>query len=236
MDGLQETLMQSLFSAKNEINWFAELSIAANKLGFDFCAYGIRTTLPISKPKVLMLNNYSQDWQQHYIHKNYLTIDPTVLHGMRSVMPLVWTDNIFSTCKPFWEEARFHGLQVGWAQSCHDAKGVGGLLSLARSHDELTPNELNANSLMMSWLTQVAHEGMSQRLLPRLMPEMAIELSVREIEVLQWTAEGKTSADVGEILNIAERTVNFHINNAMVKLDVCNKTAAAIKAAILGLL
>lgn len=236
MDGLQETLMQSLLSAKNEIDWFAALSNAANKLDFEFCAYGIRTPLPISKPKVLMLSNYSQVWEQHYSQKKYLTIDPTVLHGMRSVMPLVWKDNLFATCRPFWEEARAHGLQAGWTQSCHDANGVGGLLTLARSHDDLSPKELSASSLMMSWLGQIAHEGMSQFLLPRLMPEITIELSAREIEVLQWTAEGKTSADVSEILNIAERTVNFHINNAMAKLGVCNKTAAAIKAALLGLL
>jgi LuxR family transcriptional regulator len=41
---------------------------------------------------------------------------------------------------------------------------------------------------------------------------------------------------VADILRIAERTVNFHINNAVVKLNANNKTAAAIRAAVLGLL
>jgi LuxR family transcriptional regulator len=35
---------------------------------------------------------------------------------------------------------------------------------------------------------------------------------------------------------IAERTVNFHVNNAVTKLGASNKTAATIKAAMFGLL
>lgn len=88
----------------------------------------------------------------------------------------------------------------------------------------------------MSWLAQAAHEGMAQLLVSKLMPGAAVDLSAREIEVLRWTAEGKTSRDVGEIMHIAERTVNFHVNNALIKLGTANKTAAAIKAAMLGLL
>lgn len=236
MDSWQEEHILSLLSAETEIDLFAALSHAANKLGFEYCAYGMRMPLPISKPKLFMLNNYSQDWQQRYIRENYLVVDPTVVHGMRSVMPLVWTDNVFATCRSFWEDARSHGLRVGWAQSCHDAKGVGGLLTLARSHDDISPKELCAHSLKMSWLAQTTHEGMSRLLVHKLMPEVAINLSAREIEVLRWTAEGKTSNDVSEIMNLTERTVNFHINNALLKLGAANKTAAAIKAAMLGLL
>ncbi len=51
-----------------------------------------------------------------------------------------------------------------------------------------------------------------------------------------WTAEVKTSGEIAEILKISERTVNFHINNAIAKLDTPNKTAAAVRAALLGLL
>lgn len=143
-----------------------------------------------------MLNNYSLGWQQRYAQENYLAVDPTVAHGTCSVMPLVWTDKIFTTCRPFWEDANAHGLRVGWAQSCHDAMGMGGLLTLARSNDNLSPKELGEHSLKMHWLAQLTHEGMAQILVPKLMPEAAVDLSPREIEVLRWTAEGKTSGDV----------------------------------------
>ena len=88
----------------------------------------------------------------------------------------------------------------------------------------------------MIWLVQLAHLGMARRLTPKLMPEAEVTLSKREIQVLRWTAEGKTSSEVADILRIAERTVNFHITNAIIKLNASNKTAAAIRASVLGLL
>ncbi|MCM5679129.1 helix-turn-helix transcriptional regulator [Schlegelella sp. S2-27] len=77
---------------------------------------------------------------------------------------------------------------------------------------------------------------MKDLIAPRLLPEIDVKLSEREVEVLRWTADGKTSNDVADILGISERTVNFHINNAMIKLGASNKTAAAVRAAVLGLL
>lgn len=236
MDSWQETQIQSLLSTETESDFFRALSGAAGELGFEYCAYGMRMPLPVSRPKVFMLNNYTQGWQERYAQENYLTVDPTVAHGMKSVMPLVWSEQVFSSCRPFWEDARAHGLRFGWAQSCYDAKGVGGLLTLARSNDDLSAGEMSSHSLRMSWLAHVAHEGLSRLLMDKLMPEAAIELSAREVEVLRWTAEGKTSNDVSEILNISERTVNFHVSNALLKLGAPNKTAATIKAAMLGLL
>ena len=236
MDSWQDALLQSLLTADTEADLFAVLAITANELDFEYCAFGMQMPLPVSKPKVFMLNNYSETWQHRYQQKNYLTIDPTVAHGKRSVLPLCWTENVFATCRPFWEDARAHGLQAGWAQSCHDAKSIGGLLTLARSHDDLSHKELDKNSLKMSWLAQAAYENMARIIIPKLMPELPINLSSREIEVLRWTADGKTSGDISAIMPITERTVNFHLNNTMAKLGASNKTSATVKAAMLGLL
>ncbi len=44
-------------------------------------------------------------------------------------------------------------------------------------------------------------------------------LSPREIACLQWTARGKGSWDISEILGISRRTVVFHLENAKRKPD-----------------
>jgi DNA-binding CsgD family transcriptional regulator len=62
------------------------------------------------------------------------------------------------------------------------------------------------------------------------------KFSSRELEVLRWTAEGKTSAEIGQILHISERAVIFHVNNSMTKLRATNRTQAAVKAVCLGLI
>ena len=63
-----------------------------------------------------------------------------------------------------------------------------------------------------------------------------IELNDREIETLTWAARGKTSAEIAQILNLTKRTVDFHIDNARVKLGAATRVEAAIKAATVRLI
>lgn len=232
----QEQQMQSMLSAKSAPVLFNALSGVAKQLGFDYCAYDMRLPWPVAEPKVVSLNNYPTTWQQRYMQERYDKIDPTVSHGRHSNLPMVWSDKHVASNRSFWEDARSHGLHAGWAQSCHDAKGISGLLNLSRSDDSVSHKELREISLKLSWLVGVAHEGLSLLLIEKHMPEAATQLTSREIEVLRWTADGKTSGEVSEIMNITDRTVNFHISNTLKKLNATNKTAAAIKAARLGIL
>ena len=60
-------------------------------------------------------------------------------------------------------------------------------------------------------------------------------LSPREEEVLRLVAQGKTSREVGQLLEISPRTVENHRRNIMEKLgvnDVVSLTRAAIKAGL----
>lgn len=236
METWQDDQIQTLWSADCEQKLFQELMTVALDFGFDFCAYGLRLPLPISNPKTVMFNNYPLAWQTRYQQANYLAIDPTVRHAMHSLLPITWSDDVFTSAPELWEDAQSFGLRFGWAQSSRDTIGAVGMLTLGRSNNALSATELQHKSHKMSWLTQVAHIGMSQHLSAKLMPECKVMLSKREIEVLRWTAEGKTSCEISEIVRISERTVNFHINNAVTKLNATNKTAAAIRAAVLGLL
>ncbi len=63
----------------------------------------------------------------------------------------------------------------------------------------------------------------------------APELTARELEALTWVARGKSSADAATLMGVAERTVNFHVENAMRKLGVASRVQAALVAARVGL-
>jgi len=58
-----------------------------------------------------------------------------------------------------------------------------------------------------------------------------IALNEREVEVLTWAARGKTSAEIAKILDVAKRTVDFHMENARGKLGAATRTEAVLKAA-----
>jgi DNA-binding CsgD family transcriptional regulator len=55
-------------------------------------------------------------------------------------------------------------------------------------------------------------------------------LNDREIETLTWAARGKTSAEIAKLLDLSKRTVDFHIENARMKLGVSTRIQAAVKA------
>lgn len=58
-----------------------------------------------------------------------------------------------------------------------------------------------------------------------------VALNERELECLTWSARGKTSPEIAQIVSISKRTVNFHIENACRKLNVSTRTEAVVKAA-----
>jgi DNA-binding response OmpR family regulator len=58
-----------------------------------------------------------------------------------------------------------------------------------------------------------------------------VGLREREVETLTWAARGKTFWEIGAILGLSKRTVEFHLENARRKLGVATRTQALIKAA-----
>ena len=57
-----------------------------------------------------------------------------------------------------------------------------------------------------------------------------VQLTEREAETLTWAARGKTSSDIAQILGLTKRTVDFHIDNARIKLCANTRMHAAVKA------
>jgi DNA-binding CsgD family transcriptional regulator len=55
-------------------------------------------------------------------------------------------------------------------------------------------------------------------------------LSVRESQVLDWLAQGKTNKEIAAILQLSPRTVQKHLEHIYQKLGVENRTGAAAKA------
>jgi ATP/maltotriose-dependent transcriptional regulator MalT len=65
--------------------------------------------------------------------------------------------------------------------------------------------------------------------------QLDLHLTRRELEVLRLVAQGHTDREVAEILVISPRTVNRHLSNIFVKLDVPGRAAAVAYAIRWGL-
>jgi DNA-binding NarL/FixJ family response regulator len=78
--------------------------------------------------------------------------------------------------------------------------------------------------------------SVAARLVSRMRGPQQEALSPRELQVLALVAVGRTNAEIGRELHIAEATVKTHLLRAFTKLDVSDRTAAVTAARSRGLL
>ena len=58
---------------------------------------------------------------------------------------------------------------------------------------------------------------------------------IDEVEILQLVAQGLTNDEIAEKLVVSERTVRTHVSNILAKLQLANRTQAALYALKEGL-
>jgi DNA-binding CsgD family transcriptional regulator len=57
-----------------------------------------------------------------------------------------------------------------------------------------------------------------------------IALTARELEILKWIKSGKNNAEISEVMNLAVKTIEFHLGNIFRKLGAGNRTTAVVIA------
>ena len=57
-----------------------------------------------------------------------------------------------------------------------------------------------------------------------------MELTARETEVLKWIVHGKSDWQIGQILKISDKTVNFHVENMKRKYGVATRIQVVVLA------
>lgn len=67
-------------------------------------------------------------------------------------------------------------------------------------------------------------------------PQQMPVISPRELEVIKWSAEGKTSIETAVILGLSEHTINSYTTKILQKLQVVNRAQMVAKAIRMGLI
>lgn len=201
--------------------------------GFDFCGWRSKLPLPMSHGRYSIMHTGEDEYSQLEISGRYDNA-PIPKHCSQSIEPISWRgtteDPTFLKAPELWEEYYADGHYGGWAQSIIESKNLFSMIYVD-SNAPLLQKDLDNIDLKMQWVAVSVLTKINQIRL-----RQNIKLSEREKEVLRWTGDGKTSSEIGQILNLSHSTINFHIRNAMFKLDAPNKTSAVVKAIYLHLL
>lgn len=231
--------MSAIISAPDEAALLAAVSDAAVHCGFEKVMVGTQWMSARGDRRFQVLSGYPQEWQFAYAQRGYMAVDPTVSHCQSQTTPLVWSPQAFidAGATELFEEARVHGLDYGVSVPIHEAAGVKTMVSLVRDKPlNSSPHEEAELVKAGELVGNMAHFSFRRLLRPQIRGVLPRQLTPSEITVLRWVANGKTAWEIGSLMNVTEATVNFHMKNAMRKLDVVKGPQAIAAAFRLGLL
>lgn len=203
-------------------------------MGMEFIGLRVRIQLAAQSPRIYLYSNYPADWIECCQRDDFYKQDAAATQSHSSTMPVVWTDDLYREVPQFRELACAHGLRHGWTQSVHDPQHNESQLSVCRPLGEVSISELYDKAGKVQWLCHTLHAIISEYHLAKL--SAPLKMSEREIEVLKWSAAGKTAADVACILSLSQSTVNFHIRSVITKTNAANKAGAIAIAMMRGLI
>lgn len=166
--------------------------------------------------------------------------DPVLRRLKRLSAPFVYDQSMYvnEQAADLWDIQALFGYKTGIAMALHLPGGKHFVMGVDREQplpgDEVVLTRMMAD---LQLLAVHAQDTAIRLLAPQVHGvQLVPHLTDREVEILKWTAEGKSSWAVGQILNISEHNVKYHIKRILVKLEVGSKHQAAAKAKSLGLI
>jgi DNA-binding NarL/FixJ family response regulator len=85
-------------------------------------------------------------------------------------------------------------------------------------------------------LQRLASEAAAPPSVPARPAVTTTPLTPRETEILRLVVQGKTNREIGAMLYLSPGTIKIHVEHILDKLDVSDRTQAAVRAVELGLL
>ncbi|MGL5214272.1 MAG: helix-turn-helix transcriptional regulator [Aeromonas hydrophila] len=201
----------------------------AEQNGFDYYRLALFHPTSIRRPDVTIINSCPSEWIDAYTDKKMYEYDPIIKNAMEKTTPIYWRD-IKKKCSSSKSYASFHvmvtaqkfGLVDGVTIPWHNSQGEIGLLSFIKDRelDYKVLLEITSNIFMPSIYLLEKASVLNAKDADR------SSLTLRELEVCQWAAEGIPVSEIASILGITSRTVTFHLSQVVLKLGAASKNQA----------
>ncbi|ACE92187.1 LuxR family transcriptional regulator protein [Rhizobium phaseoli] len=231
---------QSLLSA--ELAVAGTRGLFAQALGRVATAFGLAhaTLMHAPSPEDLLLkpllieSSLPAAYVRDFDRANMMRGCPFGLRLRESAVPLAWHLNDVVNGQAFPAELRalmlHHAIPAGVAMPTIAVDGRRLVFWFCGERAALGQSEVNELAII------ILHALDAYNTVRRNEESAHNALSARELEVVRWTAQGKTSIEIGQILTLSDHTVNAYMTNAIKKLDCVNRTQLVAKAIRLKLI
>jgi DNA-binding CsgD family transcriptional regulator len=154
------------------------------------------------------------------------SITPVIWSGAEGVSLPVHTEQFISSIH------NGSSMTDGVSMSVNGFNSGKGMMLFAVREGSIFDHDANLLVCLLHIIAPYVYERLASLQTHRSAPRE--RLSVREKECLGWLVQGKTSWEIGRILEIAERTADFHISNIVTKLNCRNRQQAIARAILRG--
>ncbi|WP_417821056.1 LuxR family transcriptional regulator [Terasakiella sp.] len=202
-------------------------------LGFDHFTYAIFNSPNVKVRDPLVACSYQNEWLDYYFSEDCINCDPIVRAAQKSHTPYIWESlKKNKTEQAFMQRAQDFGISKrGMTIPIRRANNELALVSVCANANKGQWNDLmNYSVPIVRFIADYCHDAFIEKFTEAVGESEEIKLTARERECLLWTARGKSNWEIANILNVAERTVTFHIGNACTKLGVNGRFQATVKA------
>ena len=206
-------------------------------------AYRCRAFMVVNLPSLTsfelqsnsVINNWPAELLTIYDQEGLLRNSPVLRRLRASTLPFAYdtaTNTNRDDSKVQISVSLFERFRMGRSVClpAHEASGARGAVILSGDREAFTPEEIKD----LCYIAIHVFDRLAE--IRSLDIRIVDALTDREIDCLNWTAAGKTSAEIAEILTLSEHTVNHYLNRATKKLDTVNRTQAVAKALRVGLI
>lgn len=202
--------------------------------GFEYFAY-----VHLRGQESFAVSNYPRDWQEIYVKRNYLTIDPVVTKAKHGPPIFTWSAKEAKRAgrrdvtRLFTESGRF-GIRAGLSISVPVGFKDRMVFTLANGEPEV-PVGRKIDPVTAAVAVTFVHSRLG-RIPQDISLGTDIRLSPREAECLRWFADGMSMPDIAQTVGIGYRSVRSYLDEATRKLGAANSRQAASTAIRLGLI
>jgi LuxR family quorum sensing-dependent transcriptional regulator len=231
--------IEKIRRTKSPKELMAVLAHAGEQFGFaKACAIATIPQPRLNFADYCYAERWPAGWHERYLERNYFDRDPVNKRLRKSDKPFAWHELAVANGRkkggpPVMNEAADFELRYGFNVPIRSSKGKLASVVFAGDRFDLAWEDRPVLLLIAIYAHERIRELMGVR---PLHPDQRSPLTPREIEVLKWTAEGKTSQDIADILSVALPTVQTHIANLCRKLDVVTRAQATARAIRWGIL
>jgi len=205
---------------------------AMDALALTFGRYGFEHVIVTGLPnpdqrfsQMVLAKKWPAEWFSLYTEKNYDRVDPVIRMCRNTVNPFEWSEAPYDAelepgAVEVMRRATDFRMSHGFVVPIHGLTGYEAGVSLGGEHLDLNARSKPALHLIAMY----GFDHIRRLLAPSTHP--SARLTPREREVIAWASQGKSAWEIGEILNITQRTAEEHLATAARKLGAVNRTHA----------